>query len=77
MSAKSYDFEYDELPKTYEELSREYLKTRSAIRLLKQRVDTFHGLNDQNDLRALRAWSRRLAVARNRAPDKPEQMKLL
>ena len=69
--------DYQPLPESYDELCSEYQKARAAIKLLKARKDTFHGYNDENDLRELRAWSRRLAVAKNRHPDKPVQLGLL
>ena len=69
--------DYQSLPESYDELCSEYQKTRAAIKLLQARKDAFHGYNDENDLRDLRAWSRRLAVAKNKHPDKPEQLKLL
>ena len=69
--------DYQPLPESYDEIVVEYVKTRAAIKLLQARKDAFHGYNDENDLRDLRAWSRRLAVAKNKHPDKPAQLKLL
>ena len=69
--------DYQSLPESYDELVAEYQKARAAIKLLQARKDAFHGYNDESDLRDLRAWSRRLSVAKNKHPDKPTQMDLL
>lgn len=65
-----------EIPSNYQELSREYLLTRKLVKNLALRVKLYHHWSDEQALKEARAWSRRLAVARNKHPDREQQLRL-